>query len=333
MSRQRARHVPSWVDDSGLDTDWESAGTIGGSARAQAAASVVLRYGLWGGIVLALVLGLVNCAGSQITPPAPVSAAADPPPVAPPGGCAELLVAAWLAGDVELLSEVAGVPRGQVEPGRRQALRTYTAAVTPGQVPSDASGDSSREPAGELAGEPNWGFLIGAEVQVRDEEGRWRDAGVQFFSVTLVPATDGCGGWRPAALPAQVAAPQLASPELAYPVSIPVSGNDLSDTLQAFFAGMLTGEGSPERYVAPGSVVPFPAPAPYQQVSITDLQAPDDAPIDRTAAVPPDGTILPLLVTVATDPEDLPLVYPVTVGVRGGRWEVVAIEPLIEKGD
>lgn len=303
----RTRYVPSWVDEP-LET-----GTVGGSTRAQAAATHALRYGLWGGLALAVLLGLINFANlataSDAPPPPPE---AEQEPAAPPGGCAELVVAAWLAGDHELLDGVAGMPGRDPEPGRRRALHTYVAGAT--------------------AGEAGWAYLVGADVQVRQEDQQWQPAGLQFFTVTMVPTDGGCGGWVPAALPAQVAAPQLASPSLPYPEPLPVTGTELSETLTAFFTGMLTGTSNPERYLAPGAVVPFPAPPPYREVSLDELRAPADAPIDRTAEAPADGTVVPLLATVGIGGDDLPLVYSVTVEVRDGRWEVLALDPLAEGG-
>lgn len=316
--------VPSWIEAAGGGQDhgsgaagptaaqeWDEAGPVGGSSRVQAALSRLLAYGLWGGIALALLLGLVNCAG----PPATSPRAAEPAPVqpaAPPGGCAELVVSAWLAGDTRLLAEVDAVPRGGPEPGRRQAGRTYTVGVTPG--------------------EGAWGYLIGADVQVFDEAaGQWRSTGTQFFAVTMVPSAGGCQGWSPATLPAQVPAPRLADGNedgaAGYDVALPTTDSPLSGTLAAFFAGMLAGAGDLERYVAPGVAIASLSPAPYQEVSVSELRA----RTEPAAPVPADGTVLQLLVTVTTDPADLPLVYPVTVAVRGGRWEVVAIDPLVAR--
>ena len=317
--------VPSWIDAAGGGQDhgsgaagsavaqeWDDAGPVGGSSRVQAALTRLLAYGLWGGIALALLLGLVNCAGS---PAATSPRAVEPAPVqpaAPPGGCAELVVSAWLAGDTGLLAGVDGVPRGGLEPGRRQAGRTYTIGVTPG--------------------EGAWGYLIGADVQIFDEEaGQWLAAGTRFFAVTMVPSAGGCQGWSPAALPAQVPAPRLAGDTgdgaAGYDVSLPTTDSPLSDTLAAFFAGMLAGAGDLERYVAPGVAIAPLSPAPYREVSVTELRA----RTEPAAPVPADGTVLQLLATVTTDPDDLPLAYPVTVAVRGGRWEVVAIDPLVAR--
>jgi hypothetical protein len=325
--------VPSWADAAGANAgdrqprrsgttepaapigdDWAETGHVGGSSRAQATLSRVLAYTLWGGIAVALVLGLVNCAGSPAAGPPPAATQAAAAPVPPPGGCAELVVSAWLAGDTEALAGVSGMPRSRPEPGRRQATRTFTAGVT--------QGDNA------------WSYLVGADVQVRaDEEDTWQSAGTQFFAVTMVPAEDGCQGWRPAALPAQAAAPPLGGTDTAgspYEVSLPTSGTELGTTLDAFFAGLLAGASDLERYVAPGVVITPVVPPPYEQVSVAELHARDD-PTERGTIVPSDGTVLQLLATVDTDAEadDLPLVYPVTMAVRGGRWEVVAIDPQV----
>jgi hypothetical protein len=315
--------VPKWVGTAGNEgarrpepvvADEWAAGQVGGSSRAQATLSRLLAYLLWGGIAVALVLGLVNCAGGGPSAAPPLATTPEPPPpIPPPGGCAELVVSAWLAGDSAALANVAGMPRSEPEPGRRQATRTYTASATPGNGA--------------------WAYLIGADVQVLDDQERWRPAGLQFFTVTMVPTTGGCQGWGPAALPAQVTAPRLAAAGeagLPYEVTMPTSGTELATTLDEFFAGLLAGAENLDRYVAPGVTIQPVVPPPYEAVSVTELRARDD-PTDRGTTVPPDGTVLQLLATVATgtEPDFLPLVYPVTMAVRGGRWEVVAIDPLV----
>jgi hypothetical protein len=313
--------VPSWAAEprtsepaSPAGDDWADAGHVGGSSRAQATLSRLLAYGLWGGIAVALLLGLVNCVGRPVTTAAPPTTQVSMPPVPPPGGCAELVVSTWLAGDTEVLADVAGMPRSRPDPGLRRATRTFTAGAT--------SGDGA------------WAYLVGADVQVREgEEDPWLPAGTQFFTVTMVPATGGCQGWRPAALPAQAAAPPLAGTDTTgtpYEVELSTSGTALGTTLDAFFAGLLAGASDLERYVAPGVVIAPVLPPPYEQVSVTELHAADD-PTERGTVVPPDGTVLQLLATVDTNAEadELPLVYPLTVAVRGGRWEVVAIDPLV----
>lgn len=317
------RRVPSWVGDrppgrsgpAAPQRDQWAAGPIGRSSRAQATTTRALAYGLWGAIGLALLLGLVNCAGRPLASPPdrPTVTAAEPQ--APPGGCAELTVAAWLAGDTELLAGVSPLVRGGAEPGRRRADHTYTLS---------AALDADPE---------RWVYLVAAQVSEREStDDRWRAAGTQFYRVTLAPSSGGCGGWAPAALPARVPGPTL-TPDGStdYPTGLPVSGTPLSETLTAFFAALLTGDGELERYTAPGVNVPRFDPPPYQHIELIDLRAHADTPLDRSARVARDGTTARLQVTVATDPDgaDLPLTYPVTVTVRGGRWEVVDIDSVL----
>lgn len=322
------RRAPDWVGPSPARgstprarpqrDDWASAGPIGAASRTQALISRTLTYGLWTAIGLSLVLGLVNCAGSPTTAPRAGSTGAVEPAIPPPGGCAELTVAAWLANDSELLADVPGLSRNRSEPGRRQADRTYAVSVTPGTEPD------------------SWTYLVGAQVRERDPDSeRWLSAGTQFFSVTLVPSTGGCAGWSPATLPARVAAPTLGGALAApYQDTLSSSGTPLSETLQAFFSAFLTGTDGLERYLAPGAdIVPFQEP-PYSYVELVELRVHHDSPIDRSGEPPADGTVVYLLATVSTHPDsaDLPLVYPVVVGVRGGRWEVVTLDPAVESG-
>lgn len=284
----------------------------GGDTRLRAASSRTLAAGLWAAIALALVLGLVNCAQRPAAVTAPDTGAGAPPPVAPPGGCAELAVAAWVAGDADLL-EGATLAAGTPPDTDRRAVRTYT-------VDAAAAAPADR-----------WGYLVAARVQERDRDsGQWRDVGLQYLTVTMVATDGGCRGWSPAAPPMQVAAPALATAAPPpYPVVLSVSGTGLGATLEAFFGGMLAGAGDLERYLAPGVSIPAVTPPPYGDVSVGEVRAPAGAPLVRGDEVPPEGTTVPLLASVTTDRAPLPLTYPVTVGVRGGRWEVVEVPPLV----
>ena len=294
------------------DEPYRPTGPLGGSTRLQAASSRALAAGLWAALALALVLGLVNWAQQPVSVTAPDTAGGAPPPVAPPGGCAELAVSAWVAGDADVL-DGATVAAGTPPDTDRRAVRTYTVDVT--------AADSS----------DRWGYLVAARVQERDRDsGQWHDLGLQYLNVTMVATDGGCRGWSPVAPPMQVTAPALAAAvPPPYPVVLSVSGSGLGATLEAFFTGMLTGAGDLERYLAPGASVPAVTPTPYREVGVSEVRAPAGAPLARGDEVPPDGTTVPLLVNVTTDRTPLPLTYPVTVGVRGGRWEVVAISPVV----
>jgi hypothetical protein len=299
--------VPTWVDDgrqvAGGD-EWDAAGVVAQSSRLRAALSRGLALALWGALALALLLGLLNLSlGAAAAPEASRAPALEPEPVAPPAGCAELLVAGWIAGDL------AGASRERSSEVERQAAHTYTAAATPGST-SD-----------------RWGYLIAADVRQRAGE-EWEPLGVHYFAVTMVRSGAGCDGWSPAALPMQVPPPQHAEVSLPYTVTLPDSQTELSQTLEAFFDGMLAGTGDIDRYIAPGAAIPAIVPPPYTSASLTGLRAWAGTSVD-TDQMPPDGTTVRLLATVTVEPARLPLAYPVTAGVRGGRWEVVAIAPLV----
>src|SRR5205814_1111465 len=107
---------------------------------------------LWTLLVGAVLLGLAGLAAFLAPPPAasggggqPTAAASTVP--APPGGCAELVVTAWLAGDTVTLRPLLGGDVPRLPAGQRAAQRTYTVttAGAPGPVPA-------------------WSFVIGADV-------------------------------------------------------------------------------------------------------------------------------------------------------------------------
>lgn len=319
--------VPGWADQTGQAPDAGDvarAGPVGGSTRLQAALTRGLAAGLWVVIGLALVLGLVNCArtaSSGAPAPQPEGSSSAAPVVPPAGGCAELAVAAWVAGDSAPLGQ-APATTGPPPEYQRQAVRTHVASVDPAAAPE------------------RWGYLVAAQLRERDadQDGDaargWRDLGTHYFAVTLVRADGGCHGWTPAAAPMQVAAPEPAAGATSpYTVALDSSDSELSATLEAFFRGMLTGAGGVERYTAPGASLPIVSPAPYQEVSITELRAWTGVWADQADGVPPDGTTVRLLATVQAAPAPLPLAYPVTVAVRGGRWEVVAVEGVVGAPD
>jgi hypothetical protein len=291
--------------------DWATAGPVGGDSRLRATLSRGLAMVLWLAIGLSLLLGLLNVprGTAPAAPPAADPGAAQPQ--APPSGCAELLVAGWISGDARLAP--GGLAAGRQPDVEREAVRTYTAGSWPG----------------ENAG--SWAYLVAAQVRERPAaEEPFHDLGLQFFRVTMVESGGGCQGWAPAALPMQVPAPDLAATAPSrYPVPLASSGTDLSRTLEAFFAGMLTGAGDIERYLAPGATVAPIVPPPYAEVTLSELRGWAGTPRD---GVPPDGTVVRVLATVTVDRAALPLDYPVTVSVRGGRWEVLAVDPLVGTG-
>jgi hypothetical protein len=295
--------------------DWPDPDSLEGSSRRQAGASRSLAGVLWVGWVLAILLGVFNLStpAPRVTPTATASpTTAATASSAPAGGCAELAVAAWLAGDIATLASLTGTAPARMPAGVRTATRTYVISAS-------------------AAGQPGvWRYIVGADVQSM-QAGSWHPAGIQYFAVALAPASGGCQGYAVLGMPAQVAGPTGLSDPVAvnYPHTLSTTNTALADCLTRFFAALLAGDGELDRYTAPGAAIAPIVPAPYKSIQLTQLASTTTSPAGTTDAAAPDGTTLQLLVTVAATTvggDDYPLTYPVGVDVRGGRWEVTAVQ-------
>lgn len=332
MRRSPAR-VPTFVDTppagveptpppaTGTLDDWPTDG-IRGSSRSQATTSRGLRGLLWTlltGAVLLGLLGLTNL-GSQRTPAAATPVITSESPIAPPGGCAELLVTAWLSGDVAVLAALVSAEVPRLPARQRAATRTYTVS---------AHNDPST-PA-------TWSYVVGADVVTLDKQGRSTSAGVQFFAVTLTQqpaaaaAAGTCAGWAAPTLPGQVAGLSKADrQDLAYDRSIAVTSQPIAETLTPFFTALLAGGPEVQRYLAPGVSIAAITPAPYTAVRLERLAAVKGSDLGTGQTLPADGTRAQLLATVAAkvgnQPGEWRLTYPLQMAVRGGRWEVTALD-------
>jgi hypothetical protein len=310
------RTPPATVDPTALH-GWPAPTDLASSTLRQAGASRAAAAGLWALLATAVALGAVNFLAAP--PAAPQrhagTAAGGPTDTAPPGGCAELLVAAWLAGDAGALAGLAAVQAPRLPAGRRTASRTYTVAAAP-------TG-------------PVWTYTIAVDVVAVDTAGgAARPTGTQFFAVSLArdPAGGGCGGWSALTLPAQVAGPAAVSGlDPAYSRTLPTSSTPLADTLTRFFGALLCGAGELDRYTAPTAAVRAVTPPPYTAARLERVVTAAPAEVLGAGdAVPADGTAAKVLVTVAGkagEAGEWPLTYHLAVVVRGGRWEVAAIEP------
>lgn len=130
-------------------------------------------------------------------------------------------------------------------------------------------------------------------------------------------------------LPAPVPAPTTASaaPRLAYRHQVAPT-DPLVASVGQFLAALLTGTGEVTRYVSPGTAINPVTPAPYTAVEVSAVVT--DQELVAGAAAPADGTRLRALVTAkgTAGPQQHAVVqYPLTLTVRGGRWEVTAIDP------
>lgn len=304
--------------------DLQPVGVLG-SSRGQAGASRSLHALLWTLLVGAVVLGLISLL--SLSTRRPVAAAAPSPasktPEAPPGGCAELVVNAWLAGDTSTLKSLVSTDLPRLPEGKRAAARTYTLQAKAVTAPAQT-----------------WAYVVGAEVLTIDKDGRRSPAGIQFFSVALTqniaadtPLVGACGGWTAPSLPANVAGLSAATQvKLAYDRTLSTTGHPIADTLNPFFTALLVGDGQVERYLAPGTTVAAVTPAPYSKVRLERLAAVKaDADLSTGQSLPVDGTRVHLLATVSAtagaEPGEWSLNYPLTMTVRGGRWEITSVDP------
>jgi hypothetical protein len=209
----------------------------------------------------------------------------------------------------------------QVDAAARAAVRAYTLDAQLG------------------AGGGSWSYTVAADVVNLDRSGKATPAGTQFFTVTLArdPAGGGCAGWTAVTLPAQVAGPtRPGDMRTGYGQQLPNAGTPLADTLGRFFTALLTGGAGEDlaRYTSPGSTIRPILPAPYTAIRIDGLYATADAHVGAAGGVgtvPADGTRIRVLARVAVrtaeGQTEWLLSYPLTVAVRGGRWEVAAIDP------
>ncbi|GGT28027.1 hypothetical protein GCM10010271_35020 [Streptomyces kurssanovii] len=303
------------------DTGWKtSTAHLSGITR-------LVRFGAWALVVSGPVFGalaLLSSSGPAQGVAKPVKAATSASQTGP-AGFAELFVAAYLqAGqgtERDLAPYYSGSVRLSVKPGTRTATHSTVIAsreVQPGY----------------------WSITVAADVTTKDDKGKAKRLGVQYFRVG-VQATGPAGvggtaesataaaGYVATSLPAQVAAPTALQPgALAYGSERGSSStNPAVETARGFLSAYLTGTAELDRYTSPGTSLLGITPAPYTAVKVTGVR--DDSPRTGQQKVPADGTVLHQLVQVdATDQAGSPvsLSYALTLKSRAGRWEVASVD-------
>ncbi|NUU20914.1 MAG: hypothetical protein HOV68_05270 [Streptomycetaceae bacterium] len=312
------------AEDDGAAGGWRTS-TAGLSGGARLARGVV-----WAVIVSGPLLGLAALAssGAAGTPPASIASTAAPGSDTGPAGFAQLYVAAYLGAgqgtEGTLTSYYASPVTLTSPPGMRRAV--HLAAVASREV------------------QPGyWSVTVAAQVAVKTQAGAYVDAGTQFFRVGVQTASlpdasgPGAAGYTATSLPAQVAAPAGLQPgALGYGAGRGVEPGPATDTAAAFLTAYLAGQGELTRYTSPEVRLSPITPAPYAQVTVTDVR--DDAGGPTDQKVPADGTVRRLLVTV--DAADVsgaayPLTYALQLKARGGRWEVASLDdaPALKPGN
>lgn len=316
----------------------QDAGWVGGwSTGAQANSAALLRWIVWGLIALGPLLGTLAYLSVPATSAAPAPKTAPSAPSASGGqgaaGFASLFVAAYLSagrGDEPKLAAyyppasnlqldgVTGQRRGeQLTVVRLRQTDTSVWAVT---VAARVTGTQpSPAPSTQAGASPS-------PAAATDS--------VRYFQVPVAtaPGAGGATAYTALALPAEVAAPERAkTPELVYGAMRPALPSDpRTQAVTSFLSAYLTKAGAElDRYLAPGTRLAAPSPAPYSGVAVDQLAVEGETGGEPVVSVPGDGTALRLLVTLRATGQDgvrLPLTYALTLKARAGRWEIASLD-------
>ncbi|MGW7433283.1 conjugal transfer protein [Streptomyces sp. NPDC054861] len=316
----------------------QDAGWVGGwSTGAQANSAALIRWLVWGLIALGPLLGVLAYLSGPAKSAALAPKTSPSAPAASGGqgaaGFASLFVAAYLSagrGDEPTLAAyyppaasmqlegVSGQRRGeQLTVVRLRQTDTAVWAVTvaarvTGAQPSPApSAQRGASPSPAAAADP-----------------------VRYFQVPVAtaPGAGGATAYTALALPAEVAAPERAkTPELVYGAMHPALPTDpRTQAVTSFLSAYLTKAGAElDRYLAPGTRLVAPSPAPYSGVAVDQLAVEGESGGEPVVSVPGDGTTLRLLVTLRATGHDgvrLPLAYALTLKARAGRWEIASLD-------
>ncbi|MDX3538920.1 conjugal transfer protein [Streptomyces sp. MB09-01] len=316
----------------------QEAGWVGGwSTGAQANSAALIRWTVWGLIALGPLLGALAYLSVPATSAAPAPKTAPSAPSASGGqgaaGFASLFVAAYLSagrGDEPKLAAyyppvasmqldgVSGQHRGeQLTVVRLRQTDTSVWSVT---VAARVTGaQPSPAPSTQPGASPSPSAATDA---------------VRYFQVPVAtaPGAGGATAYTALALPAEVAAPERAkTPELVYGAMRPALPTDpRTQAVTSFLSAYLTKAGAElDRYLAPGTRLAAPSPAPYSGVAVDQFAVEGETGGEPVVAVPGDGTTLRLLVTLRATGQDgvrMPLTYALTLKARAGRWEIASLD-------
>ncbi|MFB7453250.1 conjugal transfer protein [Streptomyces sp. NPDC056194] len=313
------------------DTGW-----VGGwSTGAQANSAALLRWLLWGLIALGPLLGALAYLSVPTTSAAPAPKTAPAAPAASGGqgaaGFASLFVAAYLsAGDGDeaklaayyppaaslQLEGVSGQHRGEqltVVRLRQTDTAVWSVTVAARVIGAQPSATPPTQPGASPSAEAD---------------------AVRYFQVPVAtaPGAGGATAYTALAMPAEVAAPERAkAPELVYGAMRPALPSDpRTQAVTSFLTAYLTRAGAElDRYLAPGTRLAAPSPAPYSGIAVDQLAVEGETGGEPVVSVPGDGTTLRLLVGLRATGQDgvrLPLTYALSLKARAGRWEIASLD-------
>jgi hypothetical protein len=271
-------------------------------------AQLAARIGLWGAVGLGCLGGLFGLVRPSPAAEVPAAVQATDASVvpAPVTGVAERVVATWLTatdGDQEQLNElfVDGVSLDGAD----------TSGLTVGDVTAVA---------GRRIQDGYWTVTVAAEVsepvptpvggaEAASDESAVR-ASTWYVEVGIVGEVD--GGLAALTTPAVVPAPPADADGWQRSdkgAQTPDDDDPVVVTIQGFLTALLTGEGDPARYLAPGGSIVAADPPPFTEVLILQM-----------AAVPSD------------DETEVRAWTQVRVTTPGGSRHVVAYEVVVARG-
>ncbi|THA53185.1 conjugal transfer protein [Streptomyces sp. A1136] len=313
-----------------------AAGWVGGwSTGAQANSAALLRWIVWGLIALGPLLGALAYLSVPTTSAAPAPKTAPPAPTASGGqgaaGFATLFVAAYLSA-------------GRSDESKLAAYYPPAASMQLDGVSGQHRGEQLTVVRLRQTDTSVWAVTIAARVtgaqpspapstQPGASPSQSADA-VRYFQVPVAtaPGAGGATAYTALALPAEVAAPERAkTPELVYGAMRPALPTDpRTQAVTSFLTAYLTRAGAElDRYLAPGTRLSAPSPAPYSGIAVDQLAVEGETGGEPVVSVPGDGATLRLLVTLRATGRDgvrLPLAYALTLKARAGRWEIAGLD-------
>lgn len=251
---------------------------------------VAVGFGLLGGMV-----GLLRPSGTDAEPAADegVDDTAVPTPVA---GIAELAVAEWLTATDENQERLDAL---FVEPPLLQDIDTEGLAVR--RVVTIG---------GEQLEDGYWTITVAADVVEEDDVIRW------FVEVAVVGEVSGGLAvlGTPSVMPVPPEVPEgwRRSDQESY---TPDPDDPVVATVEGFLGALLTGDGDPARYLAPQVETTSLDPAPFVDVTVTEM-ALEDLETGEVVAW------TEALVTTAAGARQV-VAYELLVAERDGRWEIL----------
>ncbi|MFI6689083.1 conjugal transfer protein [Streptomyces sp. NPDC050485] len=331
-------HSEATADSPAGDGPGELAGW---STGARANTSALIRYGLWGLLLLGPLLGLTAfLSAPAATRPAPHPAAPAAPAAGGQGasGFAQLFVAAFLsAGEGDQAKLAAYYPpaaglrlegASQRHTGEqltvvrlRQTDRDVWSVTVAARITDTHPTPTPSSPADEARRDPKADAVASAA------------GAVHYFQVPVATAVaaGGASGYVALAMPGEVSAPaRIAPPALVYgPLRPALPSDPRTQAVTQFLNAYLTGTGGLDRYLAPGTQLTAISPVPYTELAVDQLAIEGESGGEPVAAVPADGTRLRLVVQLRARGQDgirVPLTYALALSARAGRWEIAALD-------